>query len=235
MANIITGTSFNDNGYQEPALIGTDPGWVQTSNGPVYTLGSDEIYGFAGNDLLAGRKGNDKLYGGDGDDDLYGNEGDDQLYGNFGNDELYGNEGKDQLYGNDGNDHLRGHSGNDSLIGGNGRDFLGGGGSGVEYDILTGGAGADNFFLGVPDSPRVGYLSEGYALITDFNRTEGDKIGVWDMGSSNYKYYVGYNNWEGSAAQDTGIFYDGYLIGVVQDTTSVSVLQDFSFSTYIEP
>jgi Ca2+-binding RTX toxin-like protein len=67
-----------------------------------------------------------------------------------------------------------GTSGNNNLVGGSGNDnFLGLGGQ----DTLTGGLGADKFRFNSP--------SEGMDTITDFSRTQGDKIELFAPGFNN--------------------------------------------------
>ncbi|CAD5972151.1 Iron-regulated protein FrpC [Planktothrix tepida] len=150
-------------------------------------LGHDSLYGGGGDDSLIGNWGSDALFGGDGQDLLEGNEGNDSLYGEFGNDALDGGSGNDLLQGGPGNDSLTGNTGNDSLDGYKGSESLPLA-SRVQYDNLTGGTEADLFILGrlrpissyygPTDQPIVYYVGDGYATITDFNRTEGDKIQV---------------------------------------------------------
>jgi Ca2+-binding RTX toxin-like protein len=228
----IYGTQFNDNN-----LVGTDQQWQQGPNGPVLTLGNDEIYGLAGDDIIYGRggsdylygdSGNDNIYGGDGsnsgansnnDDNLYGGIGNDNLYGETGNDYLDGGSGNDKLNGGTGNDNLWGQAGNDSLTGGSGNDYLNGFSNGTEYDTLTGGADADKFVLGAQGHYNF-YTGLGFALITDFNSSEGDKIALFETLD---KYTVvsgdfGY----GTSALDTKISVGTDLIGVLQDRSNLT-------------
>jgi Ca2+-binding RTX toxin-like protein len=235
----IKGTKFNDNntvngdGKLHKSLVGTNQQWEQSPNGPVLTLGNDVIHGLEGNDLIEGRGGNDILYGDSGNDRIYGGTGNDNLYGGTDNDNLYGGTGNDKLYGQAGDDNLYGQAGNDVLTGGIGKDYLNGFGSGEEYDILTGGTEADTFAVGSPNNNIIQYLGAGYATITDFNKVQGDKIQLLDLVESNNQYSLGSGNWQGSNAPDTGIFYKGDLIGVVQDTTNVSFQKDFTFVPYV--
>jgi Ca2+-binding RTX toxin-like protein len=218
--------------------------------------GNDTVYGRRGNDVLYGDRvpqrgdpvsydgrdqgmpGNDSLYGGEGYDTLYGDQGHDfldggsdhdRLYGGSGNDLLFGGSGNDRLYGEDDNDLLYGQRGDDLLHGGWGNDYLdgySGGGSGTDRDTLEGGYGADTFGLGYRSSGAY-YLGSGYATIVDFQRWEGDKFRAY--GSSN-NYRLDYSqNFSGTNALDTLIYYNGDLIAVVQDTTNVSLV-DFNFS-----
>lgn len=180
--------------------------------------GSDSLtaYGFQGDDYFWGNTANDWLYGDDGNDILKGYDGDDFLSGNSGN---------DLLEGENGNDALLGGLGSDVLIGGGGNDRLIGGVIGVEYDFLTGDLGTDTFVLG--DSfGGVSYLGDGFATINDFSAAD-DLIEV--TGSSS-QYSLGYFDYfKGTSALDTGIYYGGDLIAVAQDTTNVSISDDFLF------
>lgn len=155
--------------------------------------------------------GGDTLRGGDGDDILWGGDGIDFLEGDSGNDWLFGGLGNDVLDGGNGNDILTGDLGTDVIFGGRGNDWLDGGAGndlvqGVfsfevpideafnrnigfgEIDTLTGGTGADTFYLG---NYAASFYNDGlvftrgnndYALITDFSIGE-DRIAL--HGSSN--------------------------------------------------
>lgn len=222
-----------------------------------YTNISDDsllAYGYDGNDNFVGNNGDDSLYGGSGDDTLFGGQGNDYLEGGTGNDTLFGYFGDDYLFGGSGSDFLYGDTGDDTLLGGKGNDTLvgaedndlldGGNGSDLlmgyafystatEYDTLTGGPGADTFILGYSDaqgdSPyvSVGYLGNGYATITDFSEAQGDKIQVYGSISD---YYLDQSfNYSGGSALDTGIYYQGDLICVVQDNTNLDLSVDFKF------
>jgi Ca2+-binding RTX toxin-like protein len=230
---IINGTTFNDdgtfnNGQFRPKLVGEDPEWMQGPNGPVLTLGNDTIYGYAGNDILSGLGGNDYLDGGVNNDVLDGGAGNDTLYGGDGYDYLVGGLGNDSLVGGNLDDALLGGTGNDTLLGGSGNDKLTGYGFGQsEFDTLTGGNEKDTFVLG--DIQSVYYLGDGHAKITDFSLAQTDKIQI--KGLFNYDYSLGLGNWGGGNAQDTGIFYKGDLIGVVQDQNITNVNSNQVFMT----
>lgn len=197
---------------------------------------SNYLNGLGGNDYIEGKGGNDYLYGGDGIDNLIGGAGNDSLYGGTGGDILFGDEitigsgtpvGNDYLSGEDGNDLLYGGRGNDTLIGGAGNDFFSGyGNSTGEVDRYTGGTGADTFSLGYNGSyTNIDYLGSGYAIITDFKWSEGDKIRV---GGSISDYTLQKtSNFSGGAALDTLIYRNSDLIAVVQDTTNVYASLDF--------
>ena len=236
---IIKGTQFNDNntvngGKLRPSLVGTNQ--------------VDSIYGYAGNDILSGLGGNDYLYGGAKNDYLYGGADhdvldggadNDVLHGGPGNDTLYGRAGFDYLVGGPGNDRLiggtlddalLGGTGNDILFGGTGKDILTGYGFGQnEFDTLTGGMEKDTFVLGDIKDNSVYYLGKGYATITDFSLAQTDKIQI--KGSIQDGYSLKLNNWGGGNAQDTGIFYKGDLIGVVQDQNITNVNPNQVFIT----
>ncbi|GAB4230964.1 MAG: hypothetical protein Kow00121_59670 [Elainellaceae cyanobacterium] len=175
----------------------------------------------------AGQPGNDVIYGGGGSDRLYGDEGNDLIFGDQAFGGLSAPSGQDKLEGGDGDDWLYGGGGNDSLLGGRGKDYLDGafGGSTSEIDTLTGGADADTFGLGYTGSyTEVKYLGSGYAVITDFDAREGDKIRI---GGSRSDYTLDKSqNLVGGDAADTAIYRSGDLIAVVQDNTDVLSLRD---------
>jgi Ca2+-binding RTX toxin-like protein len=107
---------------------------------------------------------------------LTGTRQDDILIGGYNEDILTGNSGNDLLIGNFGLDQLLGGEGNDILIGFNSNlapDYSRSG----EIDILTGGTGSDEFWLGDSYGSYYNFVSEDdYAIITDFNSSEGDII-----------------------------------------------------------
>ncbi|NJQ98940.1 MAG: calcium-binding protein [Hydrococcus sp. CSU_1_8] len=156
--------------------------------------GNDTLVGEDGNDTLYGRDGNDWMYGdfdtaadGTGNDYLDGGNGSDSLIGGGGSDTLWGGDsnefdflvggkGSDYLYGQAGGDYLQGGADTDYVDGGTGNDVLRGDSASLDnnlfqYDTLTGGTGADTFYL-FNFSPNggygVSYLGAGYATITDF-------------------------------------------------------------------
>jgi Ca2+-binding RTX toxin-like protein len=225
----INGTNFNDNGIDQEELVGTNK--------------ADSIYGKAGNDILSGLDGDDYLHGGADNDVLDGGANSDILEGAAGNDTLYDRAGYDFLHGGPGNDYLAGGSlddvlfggkGNDILLGGSRNDYLVGYSFGQnEFDILTGGSEKDTFVLGdLSYDSSVHYLGNGYATITDFSFDETDQIQI--IGTITDGYSLGLGNWEGSNAQDTGIFYQGDLIGVVQDQNIINLNQNQVFISVID-
>jgi Ca2+-binding RTX toxin-like protein len=148
----------------------------------------------------------------------------DFIVGYYGNDILKGNAGNDTLIGGDGNDTLEGGDGNDILIGVNSSSEL----SFPpidQIDTLTGGAGADEFWLG--DARTVYYddrdrLTQGrtnYALITDFNPLE-DKIQLKGT-QANYTTIVVNGNTEIYLVANRTVPIE--LIGIVQGVTNFNL------------
>lgn len=128
------------------------------------------IRALQGKDIIDSKGGNDFVYGGLGDDEIDGGRGNDNLAGNEGNDYLEAGRHNDILYGNEGDDLLVGVKAK------SGKPGQG------EMDVLVGGDGADIFILG--DRSKVYYVDsdvnsggeEDYALIKDFNLSQGDII-----------------------------------------------------------
>jgi Ca2+-binding RTX toxin-like protein len=207
---VIDGSTWDD--YLD-GTPGSDSIFADQRNNTVYAYeGDDYVDGWLGDDYINGGSGNDTLLGYDGNDTIDGWMGNDYIYGEAGNDKLLGYDGNDFLFGGTGSDTLKGEWGNDLLNGGaNGYDSL-------QYDNLTGGAGADTFVLG--DVFGVYYQGFGYATITDFNWAEGDKIQVF--GSIN-DYSV---NTNGSGG--VNILYQGDFLAQVNNTTNVIPSLDFT-------
>lgn len=185
------------------------------SNALYGTIFGDNMYGFAGNDRIIAGSGNDRVYGGYGHDSVNAGFGNDYVNGGLGNDTLNGLSGNDRLIGGFGNDSLLGGTGSDALAGGSGNDYINGyGGSFGEYDILSGGSGADVFMLG----GRFGsyYRGRGYATITDFNRFQGDKISVYGS-ARNYQVV---DTFSGHAQ----IRYGNDIIAVVRGGAGLSLI-----------
>jgi Ca2+-binding RTX toxin-like protein len=86
-------------------------------------------------------------------------------------DVINGQGGNDTIDGLSGNDYLRGGAGNDILIGGAGNDTLAGD---AGNDVLTGGNNADSFVFNT--NATFTNSAVGIDQITDFTRSQGDKI-----------------------------------------------------------
>jgi Ca2+-binding RTX toxin-like protein len=195
---------------------------------------SDTINGGTGSDWVNGKEGNDFLYGAnwwednlslDGGDTLYGGVGDDQIIGESGNDYLFGEADQDTLLGGSGSDYMDGGTGNDYLAGYGGDGWL----ASDETDTLTGGGGADTFVIdGWTD--RISYRGAGYALITDFNYSENDKIQVASGASlADYQLSAEVVNGIGSGALDTVIRKQGDILAIIQDRSGDAVLPHLDF------
>ena len=198
---VIFGTAGDDN------LIGNDTEPSSIDYG-------DIILGYSGDDTIEGLKGNDTLQGWNGKDLLDGGEGDDEVDGGLGNDTLSGGDGDDTLIGVS---EFSSDGDNLAPI------------DKYEYDTLIGGTGADLFVLGNSEySPEYAYYKdEGYAVITDFNRIEGDKFQVI---GDRLDYTLGVANYIGEADADTIIAYKGDAIAILQDYSDGVFAQDFVFT-----
>ncbi|MCC5607716.1 hypothetical protein LC612_13190 [Nostoc sp. CHAB 5834] len=94
-----------------------------------------------------------------------------QITGTPGADTLIGTINKDIIDGKAGNDTIDGKAGNDLLEGGAGNDILIGG---AGNDTLVGDAGADRFLYDT--NARFDSSAVGLDIISDFKRSQGDKI-----------------------------------------------------------
>ncbi len=137
-------------------------------NGPANNTTVD---GGTGNDQITvvEAKGSNSLFGSAGSDSLQVVEGSGQLlFGGSGNDTITSNGNNNRLYGGSGDDKLFSNV-NDSLFGGDGDDVLFAGNKGGNR--LTGGAGADSFWIANASLPA------SKNIVTDF--TPGiDAIGI---------------------------------------------------------
>ncbi len=200
------------------------PTYYGTSNIDIYFHSEQDAllaYGYNGNDNILGNAGADSLFGRNGDDFLVGFDDDDLLVGDNGADTLLGGSGDDILRGGAGKDYLYGNINNDSLVGATGNDYLDGYGydpSLPEFDTLTGGSGADTFVLGNTNTiPSISYQGEGYAIITDFSQSQGDRIQL--VGSiTDYSF----SQISDAMGISTGIYYQDDLIGIVQNIIDIN-------------
>ncbi|MBH8575469.1 hypothetical protein I8752_21140 [Nostocaceae cyanobacterium CENA369] len=239
-------------------------------NGVFAIGGNDTLDGGSGNDLLEGSLGEDYLCGGSGNDRIYGgtlnpsshqaDAGDDHLYGGSGDDLLVASTVDPYFYGGK-NDFLDGGAGNDTLYGEVGSDFLdGGAGNDVligdtslaffqntldTVDTLTGGAGADQFILGIKEPGSGDGLTlygltfaqedtfSEYAIITDFNKKQ-DIIQLAKSYYSSDSLLNPANYVLGSAPvgqTGTGIYIDqeqtDVLVAVVQGVSNLSLSDNY--------
>jgi Ca2+-binding RTX toxin-like protein len=196
----IKGTSKDDQ------LVGGYYGDALTGN-----AGDDNINANEGDDVVNAGEGNDNVIAGEGDDIVNGGAGDDVIRdasivfsdgrvfvnGGGGNDTFNGGTGNDAIIGGAGNDLLKGDEDNDTLIGANaGADQFRQtfGVEGIpsladdlynQIDTLTGGSGADEFWLGDNNSIYYDdrdYRTAGrtnYALITDFKSLDTDVVQLY--------------------------------------------------------
>lgn len=136
----------------ENANSGTDKVYTSANN---FTLPANFEWLFLEGTVSSGTGNNlsNTLLGNNSANTFVGLDGDDTIVTNGGNDILVGNNGIDTLNGGDGNDVFNGGSGADTYFGGSGADDFG--------------------YFSVSDSP-VG----GMDKITDFNRTQGDRINL---------------------------------------------------------
>lgn len=186
------------------------------------TINFVNVIGTSQADSISGNSLNNQLEGGAGNDFIFGAAGNDVLIGGNGNDTLDGGSGNDLLGGGIGSDLLVGGFGNDTLFGEGGNDVLSGYGFTFgEVDTLSGGTGRDRFILG--DRSQTFYQGNGYAIITDFRASEGDKIVLNGVDF----YSLSFGNLSGSGALDTFVnLANGDIIGVIQDTTQVVFNRD---------
>ncbi|MDB9448078.1 calcium-binding protein [Anabaena sp. CS-542/02] len=136
------------------------------------SLGRNILYGGPGNDLLIVVEGShNQLYGGAGNDRLIVSDGGgfNRLYGEEGNNILDASSGtgNNQLFGGVGNDILIAGAATDELFGGAGNDQL----FAANGGILTGGSGANTFYLANSSIPSQ------LTIITDF-KPGGDRLVV---------------------------------------------------------
>ena len=193
--------------------------------------GNDQLNGGGGSDMLHGGSGDDTLDGGDGTSDVAsyredpgvtvdltitsgqdtGGAGTDillnieNLIGSLtGDDHLTGNLGSNVFYGLGGNDTLDGAAGDDLLIGGLGKDTLTGG---VNFDVFI--------FDAAVESAK----GSNRDVITDFHRSEGDKIGLSDIDANiktslvdNHFKFIGAHKFDHNAGELHYVKKAGFVI-----------------------
>lgn len=162
---------------------------------------NDTLAGMAGSDMLNGGSGDDKVWGGSGNDNLAGGTGADLLVGGFGADRMDGGNGNDVLLSrSDAGEMVAAQDGKTQIFAAETAAFT------QTNDSLTGGRGADTFrFEGMVNAKDeivakhvnadgtidwVGVTGENGAVhdhwvdgfgndtITDFRRSQGDKIEI---------------------------------------------------------
>ncbi len=158
----------------------------------------------------------------------------------------YGNELANVIVGNKFDNQLFAGSGNDTVIGGDGNDTLGGSEDYQfgEFDVLTGGKGADIFYIGggyanlSTAAPSSG--ADSFAKITDFKPADGDRIALANGSYVLAKTIVRHVNEEfvlGPAITGLGLFLDRDRDGVFDDASSatpddiIAIMEGFNPST----
>lgn len=186
--------------------------------------GENTIFGGAGNDLIFGGSGKDRVGGGTGNNIIFGQGEDDILAGADGEDYIDGGYSNDTIIGFSNNDTLVGAQGNDTLIGVDELNSQFGFGKG-EIDLLIGGKGEDTFVLGHTEQPYYqnhnsdSLESNDYAIISDFNFQEMDKIQL--SGLSN-DYIL--DNFSSNLASGTAIFLKDSL-GTDRQTELIGIVE----------
>ena len=154
------------------------PRFGSLDNDEIELTRNELVFSGAGDDILEASVGDgeNRLYSGSDVDELFAGNND-RLFGGAGNDILDASvgSGENRLYGGLGDDTLFGGT-NDRLIGGEGDDrfFIPEGGD----NVITGGAGADEFWLANAQFP------DSASLITDFTLDE-DVLGVGGIDTVN--------------------------------------------------
>ncbi|MGA9377907.1 MAG: calcium-binding protein [Phormidium sp.] len=140
--------------------------------GLVALEGNDFVIGSIDGEIINGNQGEDSIQGGGGADLVLGGKGRDQISGDFGNDQVNGNLGEDIVFGGTGDDTVRGGKDADLVSGEDGNDIVIGD---FGTDVLAGGNDADLFAL---RTDIVLADPNNLDIILDFNRFDGDYIGV---------------------------------------------------------
>ncbi|MBZ8182155.1 peptidylprolyl isomerase [Oscillatoria salina] len=161
---------------------------TNNTNNRVY-LGSGDDNGIASaNGRFFGGDGADELDSsiGDGGNRLYGGEGDDEIVVGSG-DRAFGGEGDDTLdasVGN-GNNRLYGGVGNDTFFLGNNDNAIAGAGDDILFaqganSIMTGGAGADQFWIASGEIPADANIISDFEVGIDLLRVNSNLINSFD-------------------------------------------------------
>lgn len=212
---------------------------VFSTQGGTSTIKNFEILkGTNQNDILIGSNGNETLNGGNGFDSLDGRVGDDSLMGGLGPDNLVGGDGNDTLTGTNG--QLVGEVGFvDGLVGGNGADtfYLGISGksdyySAAKEEVFTRKKQSTGKVSERDTFPRPEIFPSDYAIIGDYNPTQGDVIipakpwsNYLEVSIENKKVFFGYDEYNFYSIGT--IFYgDTYSKGIVADVDKNGKLSD---------
>lgn len=188
-SDTLTGGSGND------ILTGLPANDLLNGEGGHDTLKGNEdndiLVGGSGDDNMHGAEGDDYVFGEDGNDSAHGDLGNDYVDGGVGNDVVFGGPDADTLVGGEGEDELQGQNGDDILSGGNAlsgelteeeQDALINQiinnetvvlPDGVEFyptddetpDILDGGAGNDELYIGDGDTAIGGSGEDDFYLL----------------------------------------------------------------------
>ncbi|WP_448660079.1 calcium-binding protein [Sphingomonas sp. CJ99] len=187
--------------------------------------GVESVIGSAHADRMIGSLTGDRLAGGEGGDVLLGLYGTDTLLGEGGDDVLSGGHGADRIEGGAGRDVLFAHEQGDAAFGGDegGNELLGGDGNDIlvswnsvatgNDDILTGGAGADRFYV---DTYVIDRTTGARDRIMDFS--DGD-IASTRTSADPGRYFV----------------FSGATLTVVSYSGADGKLGEFQFSGQIVP
>jgi Ca2+-binding RTX toxin-like protein len=205
--------------------------------------------------FLEGLGGNDTLHGSDlalhiGEDFLSGGDGDDELHGYGGNDNLSGGTGNDLMFGDDGDDTFHEGGGNDTMFGGAGYDIFMMLNGTADYgnDVIDGGAGPDQVFLGgfsgstgiIADLPggRVtggGPSGRGTILVSNVEQIGGSRFAdvIIGDGAANFFYGAeGNDTIDGGGGVDTLVGdqdADVFRFTAAPGAANADVIRDFGF------
>ena len=129
------------------------------------------------------------------------------------------------------------------LVGDSGANYINGFGTAPsqasQFDSLTGGAGADTFILGGGWGISYFEPGDGYAVITDWSPSEGDKISVLDpesfnLGGGEYFLEKKFVGGIGTSAIDTEIYFrtgsgQRERIAIIEDSTDLDIANRAQF------